>query len=91
MTRGKIYTMATGLFYGLLALLISLLAQWLPGGPCGPNAATSFILLTPLFAVVGLLFSFIGQWTGHPSFKGPTVINGSVLLLCLLAYFFLLR
>jgi hypothetical protein len=83
--------MATSVFYGLLAVLISLMARWLPGGPCGPNGAFSFILLTPVFAAIGLSFSFIGQLRGHSSFKGPTVINGSVLLLCLLVYFFLIR
>jgi hypothetical protein len=89
MTRGTKYTIATGVFYGLLSMLISLLAPWLPGGICGPSVIVSLMMLIPVFAVIGLLFSFIGLRTGHPSFKGPTLIHAGILFWCVVGYFFI--
>jgi hypothetical protein len=86
MTRSKIVTFSTGLFYLLLFLIIIAIDPASPIGPCGPSSGMVVFLSIPLFAGGGLLISVIGLAGGHRSVKGPAIINGTVLV----AFFLLL-
>lgn len=80
MTRGKIVTPSTGLFYILLVIVMIAIDPVSPIGPCGPSSGMMVFLSIPLFAGGGLLVSVIGLAGGHRSVKGPILINGGVLV-----------
>jgi hypothetical protein len=80
MTRGKIATVFTGLFYLLLFMIMIAIDPASPIGPCGPSSGMMVFLSLPVFAGAGLLISVIGLAGGHRSVKGPAIINGAVLV-----------
>jgi hypothetical protein len=80
MTRTKIVTLSTGLFYLLLFFIMIAIDPASPIGPCGPSSGMMVFLCIPLFAGGGLMISVIGLAGGHRSVKGPAIINGTVLV-----------
>jgi hypothetical protein len=87
MTRGKIVTIFTGLFYLLLFIIMIAIDPVSPIGPCGPSSGMMIFLSIPFFAAAGLLVSVIGLAGGHRSVKGPAIVNGAVLLIFFLFLF----
>jgi hypothetical protein len=80
MTRGKIYTLSTCVFYLILIPLIPALDHYSPGGPCNPGLGLLLLMLTLAIAVVGLLISVIARVMGKHAFSGPAIVNSVVLL-----------
>ena len=80
MTPARKYTIATLSFYGLLAIVIMILGNMDPGGPCVPGLGGMLLLVVPFIAGAGFLFSLIGRLMGEHSFTGPLIINGAICL-----------
>jgi hypothetical protein len=84
MTKGKSYTLSTGLFYLVVVTTAMIVGPNMDDGPFGLRIGAALFLLTVFVSGIAFLISAVARLTGGRAWTGPLIVNAVVLVLGIL-------